>query len=300
MASAGSGSGSMSVPLDPPTASREKNYGHGHVFSKKTFHKPTYCHHCTDMLWGLIGQGYICEVCNFVVHDRCLKTVVSPCVSIAASLVTNPVAHCWSEPAYFKRKFCNVCRKRIEDSSALRCEICEYYVHMDCQDFAVADCKTCATYVPDKDAPSVVHFHHWREGNLPANSKCLWCKKACWSVECLAGMRCEWCGTTVHAACHKNIAPDCIFGMLQSIMVPPSCVSIPRTDVPMETCMGVPTKKREGYFYFFITLFILYLACVNESVKIMNHCKCRNLHNVFHFYELTYLYSGVFSERKII
>ncbi|GFS81248.1 diacylglycerol kinase [Trichonephila clavipes] len=33
----------------------------GHFFSKKTFHKPTYCHHCTDMLWGLIGQGLICE-----------------------------------------------------------------------------------------------------------------------------------------------------------------------------------------------------------------------------------------------
>lgn len=36
-------------------------FGHGHYFTKKTFHKPTYCHHCTDMLWGLIGQGCICE-----------------------------------------------------------------------------------------------------------------------------------------------------------------------------------------------------------------------------------------------
>ena len=36
-------------------------HGHGHFFTKKTFHKPTYCHHCTDMLWGLIGQGYVCE-----------------------------------------------------------------------------------------------------------------------------------------------------------------------------------------------------------------------------------------------
>lgn len=34
---------------------------HGHSFAKKTFHKPTYCHHCTDMLWGLLQQGYICE-----------------------------------------------------------------------------------------------------------------------------------------------------------------------------------------------------------------------------------------------
>lgn len=33
----------------------------GHFFTKKTFHKPTYCHHCTEMLWGLIGQGYVCE-----------------------------------------------------------------------------------------------------------------------------------------------------------------------------------------------------------------------------------------------
>lgn len=35
--------------------------GHGHFFCRKTFHRPTYCHHCTDMLWGLIGQGYVCE-----------------------------------------------------------------------------------------------------------------------------------------------------------------------------------------------------------------------------------------------
>ncbi|KAH0816884.1 hypothetical protein GEV33_005907 [Tenebrio molitor] len=34
---------------------------HGHSFCKKTFHKPTYCHHCSDMLWGLIQQGFICE-----------------------------------------------------------------------------------------------------------------------------------------------------------------------------------------------------------------------------------------------
>jgi hypothetical protein len=34
---------------------------HGHFFMKKTFHKPTYCHHCAEMLWGLIGQGFVCE-----------------------------------------------------------------------------------------------------------------------------------------------------------------------------------------------------------------------------------------------
>lgn len=43
------------------SVSAETPASHGHSFSKKTFHKPTYCHSCTDMLWGLIQQGYICE-----------------------------------------------------------------------------------------------------------------------------------------------------------------------------------------------------------------------------------------------
>ena len=30
--------------------------------------------------------------------------------------------------------------------------VCEYYAHVDCQDFAVSDCKECATYVPPKTA----------------------------------------------------------------------------------------------------------------------------------------------------
>ena len=32
----------------------------GHDFRKKTFYKPTYCQHCTDLLWGLKGQGFQC------------------------------------------------------------------------------------------------------------------------------------------------------------------------------------------------------------------------------------------------
>lgn len=68
----GSGSGpgtlarisSATVENPSPTADSAPEYdrfGHGHYFMKKTFHKPTYCHHCTDMLWGIIGQGLICE-----------------------------------------------------------------------------------------------------------------------------------------------------------------------------------------------------------------------------------------------
>ena len=37
------------------------------------------------------------------------------------------------------------------------CTVCEYYVHVDCQDFAVSVCKECATYVPSsKDTITTV------------------------------------------------------------------------------------------------------------------------------------------------
>lgn len=72
--------------------------------------------------------------------------------------------------------------------------VCEYYVHGECVDFAAADCKENATYCAGSEPR---HVHHWREGNLPANSKCAACRRACWSTECLTGYRCEWCGSTV-------------------------------------------------------------------------------------------------------
>jgi hypothetical protein len=76
---------SSSLNTDCTNHQSYENYGH--FFVKKTFHKPTYCHHCVEMLWGLIGQGYYCEVCNFICHDRCRKHVISPCSSIAPILI---------------------------------------------------------------------------------------------------------------------------------------------------------------------------------------------------------------------
>ncbi|XP_037051988.1 diacylglycerol kinase theta isoform X6 [Bradysia coprophila] len=216
----------------------------GHSFGKKTFHKPTYCHHCSDLLWGLIGQGYICEVCNFIVHERCVTNVITPCSGIAPCIIKNPVAHCWSEPTHHKRKFCTVCRKRLDETPAVHCMICEYFAHVECQDFAVPDCKENATYVPGKELSSVKHQHHWREGNLPQTSKCAACKKTCWSSECLTGYRCEWCGMTTHGGCRAYITNECTFGVLQPIYLPPHAVSIPRTEVPMEAIIGVQIKAK--------------------------------------------------------
>ncbi|CAG9138740.1 unnamed protein product, partial [Plutella xylostella] len=112
--------------------------------------------------------------CNFIVHERCVGQVVTPCCGVAPSLIKeqfkgsradflNPVAHCWSEPTSVttKRKFCTVCRKRLDELPSLHCMICEYFVHGECVDFAAADCKENATY---SAAGEPRHVHHWRRG----------------------------------------------------------------------------------------------------------------------------------------
>ena len=34
----------------------------------------------------------------------------------------NPVAHCWTEEKSIKGKFCNVCRKKMQEVPGVRCE----------------------------------------------------------------------------------------------------------------------------------------------------------------------------------
>uniref|UniRef100_A0A915EPV1 Diacylglycerol kinase theta n=1 Tax=Ditylenchus dipsaci TaxID=166011 RepID=A0A915EPV1_9BILA len=212
---------------------------HGHHFVKKTFGKPTYCHHCCDKIWGMLSQGYACEICNFVCHDKCLRTVVSYCSGVALQLIKNPVAHTWSEPQHIKRHFCCVCRKKTDDVPSVECEVCEYFVHVECQDFAVSDCREAATFVPSLDKTSHRQYHHMREGNLQCHSKCIICKKNCHSYECFTGMRCGWCNITAHALCYRQVNKDCDFGNMRKIMLPPNSVTIPRTELPMEQLLNI-------------------------------------------------------------
>ena len=52
------------VPKAPLPLSAEEavtvGEGLGHSFGKKTFFQPTYCQFCSEMLWGIKGQGFAC------------------------------------------------------------------------------------------------------------------------------------------------------------------------------------------------------------------------------------------------
>lgn len=83
------------------SCSAETPGSHGHSFSKKTFHKPTYCHHCTDMLWGLIQQGYICEgewgcMSSCLNHLCVLRFIAGWPAGLAEDLPVTPLREDWT------------------------------------------------------------------------------------------------------------------------------------------------------------------------------------------------------------
>ena len=114
------------------------------------------------------------------------------------------------------------------------------------QEFAVPNCVEGATYDPWKTLPEVMTQHNYREGNLPPNSKCAKCRKICSSEVCLTGMRCCWCGITAHPSCLSSFSEEmqvCRFGVLEPIFLPPTAVSIPRTQISQVNFIGVKTKE---------------------------------------------------------
>ncbi|XP_070256842.1 diacylglycerol kinase theta isoform X2 [Myotis yumanensis] len=208
----------------------------GHTFRKVMLTKPTFCHLCSDFIWGL--AGFLCDVCNFMSHEKCLRQVKTPCTSLAPSLVRVPVAHCFGPRGLYKRKFCAVCRRSLE-APALRCEVCELHVHPDCVPFACSDCRQCHQ---DGHRDHDTHHHHWREGNLPSGARCEVCRKACGSSEVLAGLRCEWCGVQAHTVCSLALAPECTFGRLRTLMLPPACVRLLSRNFSKTHCFRISER----------------------------------------------------------
>lgn len=200
--------------------------GLGHDFAKKTFFHPTYCHHCSELLWGIKSQGFICKVCNYISHDKCVPSLSLPCRHVMADMIQKPVAHSWTKLAVKKKTFCNICRKKVS-SDAWICEVCKYYCHTNCKAVAFNNCKECATYsygsTPSTDT------HHWIEGNLHSGARCQVCTKSCASTDCLTGFRCGWCGISVHTKCQERYQkehPSCCFRDLWGMILLPRAIRI--------------------------------------------------------------------------
>lgn len=224
----------------PSSKTRYSVNAPGHCFRKVTLTKPTFCHHCSDFIWGIVG--FVCEVCNFMSHEKCLKHVRTVCSCMAPTQVRVPVAHCFG-PAGLKKRFCCVCRKHLEGSPALRCEVCELHIHSDCAPFSVSDCRICHQ---DGGQDIDTYQHHWREGNMSSGARCEVCRRTCSSSDILAGVRCEWCGITAHASCYIIISPECGLGRLRNMILHPSCVRMCSRNFSKMHCYRISETSQHG------------------------------------------------------
>ncbi|MDP2436674.1 MAG: hypothetical protein Q8P67_13075, partial [archaeon] len=50
-----------------------------HQFSRVHFNKPTWCHGCSDFIWGLGYQGFECNSCKRPYHPKCMLAATSDC-----------------------------------------------------------------------------------------------------------------------------------------------------------------------------------------------------------------------------
>ncbi|CAG0899928.1 unnamed protein product, partial [Cyprideis torosa] len=50
-----------------------------HSFHETTYFKPTFCYHCSGLLWGLLKQGFKCRDCGISAHKHCKNLLVSEC-----------------------------------------------------------------------------------------------------------------------------------------------------------------------------------------------------------------------------
>uniref|UniRef100_A0AAR2K4D7 Diacylglycerol kinase n=1 Tax=Pygocentrus nattereri TaxID=42514 RepID=A0AAR2K4D7_PYGNA len=198
------------LPQSPGSRSKQPANNNGHSFRKVTLTKPTFCHHCSDFIWGLVG--YVCEVCNFMSHEKCLKHVRTVCSCMAPTLVRVSVVCTTPHP--------DKVSKRV---SVCVFSVCELHVHSDCAPFSCSDCRLCHQ---DGGQDYDMYHHHWREGNMASGARCEVCRRACSSSDVLSGMRCEWCGITAHASCYVIISPECSLGRLRGMILHPSCVRV--------------------------------------------------------------------------
>ncbi|XP_069578360.1 protein kinase D4 [Brachyistius frenatus] len=50
-----------------------------HILVVHSYRSPTFCHHCGEMLWGLVRQGLKCDGCGLDFHKRCAFHLPNDC-----------------------------------------------------------------------------------------------------------------------------------------------------------------------------------------------------------------------------
>ncbi|KAK2824643.1 hypothetical protein Q5P01_021818 [Channa striata] len=119
----------------------------GHKFMATYLRQPTYCSHCRDFIWGVLGkQGYQCQVCTCVVHKRCHELIITKCAgmkkqedtvgeTVGCQRFSVNVPHKFSIHNFKVLTFCDHCGSLLWGllRQGLQCKVCKVNVHRRCE-----------------------------------------------------------------------------------------------------------------------------------------------------------------------
>ncbi|KAJ7984972.1 hypothetical protein DPEC_G00360290 [Dallia pectoralis] len=127
----------------------------GHKFMATYLRQPTYCSHCRDFIWGVIGkQGYQCQVCTCVVHKRCHELIITKCAGMKKDKEDNTpeevgsqrfsvnMPHKFGIHNFKVLTFCDHCGSLLWGllRQGLQCKVCKVNVHRRCESNVAPNC----------------------------------------------------------------------------------------------------------------------------------------------------------------
>ncbi|XP_057197979.1 protein kinase C epsilon type [Triplophysa rosa] len=125
----------------------------GHKFMATYLRQPTYCSHCRDFIWGVLGkQGYQCQVCTCVVHKRCHELIITKCAGlkkqddtaeeVGSQRFSVNMPHKFSIHNYKVLTFCDHCGSLLWGllRQGLQCKVCKMNVHKRCESNVAPNC----------------------------------------------------------------------------------------------------------------------------------------------------------------
>ncbi|XP_061405981.1 protein kinase C epsilon type-like isoform X1 [Lethenteron reissneri] len=165
----------------------------GHKFMATYLRQPTYCSHCRDFIWGVLGkQGYQCQVCTCVVHKRCHTHIITKCPGLKKETAEEVggqrfsvnMPHKFSIHNYKVPTFCDHCGSLLWGllRQGLQCKVCKMNAHRRCECNVAPNCGVDARGIakalaeigmtPDKISQRNVRKKKLSTSTLPRPSSC--------------------------------------------------------------------------------------------------------------------------------